>query len=78
MDRRKLRRALYLNSFHETFKFIMDYSPTEINFLDVKVLKNDKNNQLETNTQNQWTQIKTSMQHLAALSSSKSRKGRKD
>ena len=26
----------------------MNNSPTEINFLDVKLFKNDKNNQLET------------------------------
>ena len=38
----------YLNNFHETIKVTVNYSRTEINFLDVKFFKNDENNQLET------------------------------
>ena len=38
----------HLNGFHERIKFNMDYSQTEINFLNVNVLINDKSNQLGT------------------------------
>ena len=39
----------------------MDYSRTEINLLEVKVFKSNKNNQLKTCTQNKRTHIKTSL-----------------